>query len=106
MVATESITNIRIIPSSALSIAITVAKSRVISGASQSSAGLRPPATRLLGPRCGIESLQTACRTSSKKVVVGITSPNLVASTTGIRSVSGDNLNRSLDRLLDLALAA
>ena len=46
------------------------------------------------------ESLQTVCRKSSKSVVDGITFPSFVAITTGIRSVSGENLNRSLDRLL------
>ena len=86
------------------SIARTVAKYCAISGASQSSGGLGPLALagRKAGSPCDVfQSLQIAFRRSSMKVVDGIPAARLVASATGIRSVSGENLNRFLVGLLD-----
>lgn len=48
-----------------------------------------------MSPREVLESLQTVCRKSSMSVVDVITFPSFVASTTGIRSIPGENLNRS-----------
>lgn len=82
-------------------IARTVAKYCAISGASQFSGEPGPPAWRTDGSPCDVfQSLQIAVRRSSMKVVDGIPAAKLVASATGIRSVSGENLS-FLGELLD-----
>ena len=71
------------------STARTIAKYRAISSASQSSGGC---SVTIAGSPCNMfQSLQTACRTSSMRVVDVIPAASLVARATGIRRVSGEN---------------
>lgn len=95
----ESGMDIHRMHSIAVSAAIAIEKYRAISGASQSSL-FRLPTGRLAGLPCNVfQSLHAALRMSSMRVVDDIRAASRVASATGIRSVSGEILDRSLDGL-------